>query len=122
MKSVIVGFIILIFNISMSIVSGAALFNTNIFYESEILGAYQSQFPTNASASDETQQLIVSSDILATIFNTLTWNWVNQYIPAELQPFTTPLVTGLNIISVFIMGIGIVELFWRRRIFQPGGN
>lgn len=122
MKSVIVGFVILIFNIAMSIVSGAAIFDTNVFYESEMLGIYETEFPTNASASDETQQLIVSSNVLDVIFNTITWNWVNQFIPPELQPFTTPLVTGLNILSIFIMGIGIVELFWRRSIFRPGVN
>ena len=122
MKSVVVGFVILIFNIAMSVVAGAGIFSTSVFYESEILDTYQTAFPTNASSSDETQQLIVSSNVLAVIFNTISWNWINQYIPAELQTFTTPLIVGLNIISIFVMGIGIVELFWRRSIFQQGGN
>lgn len=117
MKGIIVGLVILIFNIFIAGVVGSGIFATTIAYENPIIDQYDI-LPNNVSASDEGEQLRVSSNVVNVIFSTLSWNWIYQFIPTELHSDFSWFVNGLNIVSGAIMAIGLIELFWRRNILS----
>jgi len=117
MKVIAIALVVLIFNIALSGVAHTGLFETaGVHYESDILNTYNNSLPSNVSTIEETEQYGASMNIVGVIFDTLTWNWVYQFIPAELHEGFVWLVTGLNIISLFLIGVGFIELFTKRGI------
>lgn len=120
MKIVAIGFVILVFNVMMSGISGSDIFGSaTVYYDNTIIETYQEQQTRiNASSQDETQQRVESSNVLDILYRTLSWNWVNQYIPDDLEASFSWFVTGLNVLTGFLMGVGLIELFWRRTILE----
>lgn len=116
MKSVAFAVVILIFNIMMSGVVGSGIFQTDIHYESEMINRYK-DLPQNINEStNDVQQAVASFSILNVIFDTLSWNWIMQFLPSDLRESASWLTTGLNLLSAMIISVGIVEVFWRRNI------
>jgi len=112
MKAIAIALVILVFNIAMSGISASGLFeNANIYYESEILEEYNQSMPSNVSAEQEIELQRSAGAIVDSFFSTLSWGWILQYIPSEYHDDLGWFIAGMNLISIFFMGLGIVELF-----------
>ena len=114
MKLVEIAFVILVFNIMMSVVSNSGLFEAHVPYDEAFIGKYQQGIQGNVSTTSETQQFAMTMRIVSVIFSTITFNWVYSYIPESLHSSISGFVTGLNVIGLFILAVAMIELFMKR--------
>ena len=124
MRAIEISFIILVFMSCMSLVVNANLFDeSGAYYESEILRQYNTDspesmsLPENISTVSETQQYSSTMNIVDVIFSSLSFGWIKQMVPYDFRDDIMPLIAVLDIISAFIMGVAIIELFTKRSIF-----
>lgn len=114
MKLIEMAFMILVFNIIMSVVSNSGLFSVGVPYDEAFISKYQQGIQGNISTTSETQQFVMTMRIVGVIFSTITFNWLYAYIPGNMQTAFSPFITGLNVIGLFILAVAIIELFMKR--------
>ena len=121
MKAIVISIVIVCFNLMMAGLAHSGIMDSSPSYDNQISEQISSRMPVNASGVNEQQQLIVSSDIVDIFFSTFTFSWIMSYIPQELQPSLGWFITALNVIQAVFVGIALIELFWRRNIWETGG-
>ena len=119
MKIMAIAFIILLVNISASIITNANIFEGGCYYESEVIQTYVRQNETlnYTSITDLTQQAIATMNIVSAIFSTLSFNWISNIgciLSPELKAGLNPFILGLNVIVTFLIFIAVIEIIFKR--------
>ena len=116
MRSIQMLFVVLIFSTFMSILTHSGLMYSQ-YYESGIVNAYNTtgNLPDNITTISETQQYAATMNIFGIITSTVTFNWLDPYIPYELKNGLNPFVSGFTLIATFLISITIIEMFLKYR-------
>ena len=117
MKVLVVAMVILTWNVMMGSVIHLNIFtDANIHYESGYYTLYNNSLPNNLSSADSTQYYSQSMNILGKAFSSLTWDWMLDLVPTELQSYLSWFTASLNGITLFLVAIGFIEVLRLRDV------
>lgn len=108
MKVMIIAAAFLIFNIAMSVIVSSNILEGNTYYQDEYIGRYNDANFNNLSKTDIDAQ---SMDIFTLIIRSVSFNWLNSYIPDEYEPDFAIFILGLNALGAFLIAVGAIEIF-----------
>ena len=116
--------IFLLFNTVASTITHANIFGVNptTQYEGEYVNIINDPEVSNISTypSAEEEQYVKTWDVLSILYNTLTFNWIYNYVPFDYQEnnIIVNLVNGINAL-LLIIGIATFWQIVRRIEFLP---
>ena len=121
MKALLIIFIILAINVSMSFVhyAGDEMGMQGAYYESQIVNDMNTERDnTYIPVLSEVEQLQESLKQITTILKTLSFDWIWTYIPGgQLGDYKTPgttIIWGLNALAGFFAILAMIELYTKR--------
>ena len=123
MRAVQLALLVVSIQVGLGIITESGLFS-GTFYESSLTNI---QLPSSPSATSESEQSQASINVMNTVWNALTWGWIKTYfepfysMDAGVKGLVDHLVTFLNSLSAFLIGIAFIE-FARNRINVLGGG
>ena len=117
MRAVQIALVVICIQVGLGIVTVSGLFN-GIYYESQLTNV---NLPRNVSALSTEEQTQASINVMNTVFDALTWGWIKIYFEPFYSNDTAThtlidyIVTFLNAVSLFIIGVALIE-FVRDRV------
>jgi len=115
-RAIVIVLTIIIFNVFMSFVASADFGETRpAYYESEYT-SLEDNIPLYINDTSEESMDITNNNILTQLWNTLSFNWINTYTgPMQMEDDFVPVINGLNMLGIILIGIAILEIFWVKR-------
>lgn len=121
MKALVIIFIILAINVSMSFVhyAGDEIGMQGSYYESQLLNDMNMERDkTYIPLLSELEQLQQATSKITKIMDTLSFNWLWTYIPGgQLGDYKIPgttIIYGLNALAGFFAILAFIELYTKR--------
>lgn len=116
-KALLIAVCILVFNIFLSGMTNSGMFEISPYYDNELIDTYNESLPGNFSSIDEAEAYQISTNAFGVILNTISFGWIQQFIPENLHDNLAWLILGLNAFGLFISSVALIELFFKRSIF-----